>query len=132
MHVEREDRSQGELPDAYAPHFQGEARMQPYESPFEPGPAVFSVHFEAGARTKPHLHHSGQVLYVTAGEGIVADGSGRRTVRPGDVISVERDEWHWHGGTPGSPMSHLTVQMPGPADIEWDVDEGDWASGYEA
>lgn len=130
MDFSTEDRTQGEMPDDYAPHFEGTARFQFFESPFEPGPAVFAVHFEAGARTKPHVHHSGQVLYVTHGEGIVADRSGRHTVRPGDVITVARDEWHWHGGTAGTPMSHVTVQMPGSGDVEWDVDKGDWAEGY--
>ncbi len=125
-----EDRSQGTMPEAYAPHFEGTARFQYFDSPFDPGPAVFAVHFEAGARTKPHIHHSGQVLYVTRGEGIVADRAGRHTVRPGDVITVGRDEWHWHGGTPDSSMSHLTVQMPGSDDVAWDVEQGDWSEGY--
>lgn len=118
------------MPDAFAPHFQGSARFQYFESPFEPGPAVAVVHFEAGARTRPHLHHAGQVLYVTHGEGIVADRSGRHTVRTGDVVTVGRDEWHWHGATADTAMSHLTVQMPGSGDVEWEVDEGDWAEGY--
>jgi quercetin dioxygenase-like cupin family protein len=132
VQFDKEDSTQGQMPDSYAPHFQGTARFQFFDSPFEPGPAVFAVHFEAGARTKPHIHHSGQVLYVTNGEGIVADREGRRTVRAGDVITVQRDEWHWHGGTPDSSMTHVTVQMPGSEDVGWDVDEGDWARDYEA
>lgn len=130
MDFDHDDRARGDMPDAYGPHFQGSARFQFFESPFEHGLAVFAVHFDAGGRTKPHVHHSGQVLYVTEGEGIVANADGRRTVRPGDVITVARDEWHWHGATPDAPMTHLTVQITGPEDIEWDVDEGDWASGY--
>ena len=130
MRFDSNDRSQGEMPEQYAPHFQGTARFQFFESPFEPGPAIFAVHFEAGARTKPHMHHTGQLLYVTEGEGIVATQEGRRTVRPGDVVTVGHDEWHWHGGTPDSPMTHLTVQMPGSDDVVWDVDERDWATGY--
>ncbi|MGH9082398.1 MAG: cupin domain-containing protein [Acidimicrobiales bacterium] len=126
-----DDRDRGDMPEAFAPHFEGTARFQHFESPFEAGPAVFAVHFQAGARTKPHVHHSGQVLYVTRGEGVVSDRAGRHVVRAGDVVTVGRDEWHWHGGTPESAMSHLTVQMPGSGDVEWDVDEGDWASGYD-
>ena len=124
------DPGQGELPDEYKPHFQGEARFQRFASPFGERPAVFAVHFDAGGRTRPHVHRSGQVLHVTDGEGIVADRSGRRGVHPGDGVTVEADEWHWHGGTPTSPMTHLTVQVTAPGDIEWDVDEGDWAEGY--
>ncbi len=130
MNFDHDDQTAGDMPEQYRPHFQGVARFQFFESPFEPGPAVFAVHFDAGARTKPHVHHSGQVMYITDGEGIVADKSGRRVVRPGDVVTVDRDEWHWHGATPQTPMTHFTVQMPGSDDVEWDVDGGDWATGY--
>ena len=46
-----------------------------HESPAGSGdrPAVSAVHFDAGGRTRPHVHRSGQVLQVTAGEGIVAE-----------------------------------------------------------
>jgi quercetin dioxygenase-like cupin family protein len=131
MDFERLDRSQGELPDAYKPYFQGRARFQFVNSPFGDRPAVFIVHFEAGGRTRPHVHRSGQLLYIAEGEGIVATAASRRTVRAGDVVTVQPDEWHWHGGTPGSPMSHVTVQMMTEGDVVWDVDEKDWASGYE-
>lgn len=130
MRRQHEDRTAGEMPKQYAPHFEGEARFQFFDSPFEPGPAVFSVHFEPGARTRPHVHHRGQVMYFTAGTGIVADRQGRHTVHAGDVVTVAPDEWHWHGASPGTAASHFTVQMPGPEDIEWDVEEGDWAEGY--
>ena len=119
-----------DLPDDYRPHFSGEARFQRFTSPFGDRPAVFAVHFEAGGRTRPHVHRSGQVLHIASGEGIVATREERRRVRPGDVITVEPGEWHWHGGTPTSGMTHLTVQVMAPGDIEWDVDEGDWASDY--
>ena len=133
MRFDHMDREQGDLSPEYAPHFEGQARMQRFAGPFQErgGPAVFFVHFDAGGRTKPHIHHTGQVLHIAHGEGIVANEDGRRTVRPGDVVVVEPGEWHWHGGTPSTPMSHLTVQMPSPDDINWDVDERDWASGYQ-
>ena len=130
MRFDRIDSSEGDLPDDHRPHFHGEARLQRFASPFGEEPAVFAVHFDAGARTKPHVHRSGQVLHVSAGEGIVADRSGRHLVGPGDVVTVEPGEWHWHGGTPTSSLTHLTVQVTAPGDIDWDVDEGDWAAGY--
>ncbi len=130
MELDRIDSSPGELPETYRPHFQGQARFQRFANPFGDRPAVFAVHFEAGGRTRPHTHASGQVLYVTAGEGIVADSSGRHLVQPGDIVTVMPGEWHWHGGTPTTPMSHLTVQVTAPGDIDWDVDERDWASDY--
>lgn len=61
---------------------------------------------------------------------MIAGVAGRRVVEPGDVVAVSAGEWHWHGGAPDSPMTHLTVQMTGPGSIDWDVDEGDWAVGY--
>ncbi len=125
------DPSQGQFPEGLRPHFQGEAKLQRLTSPFEQGPTVFAVHFSAGGRTKPHVHRSGQLLHVAAGEGIVADRAGRRRVRPGDVVTVMPGEWHWHGATPGSPMTHVTVQMPGEDETDWDVDQRDWADDYE-
>jgi quercetin dioxygenase-like cupin family protein len=130
MEFETIDGTRGELPEIYRAHFQGSARMQGFTSPFGERPAVFAVHFDAGARTHPHVHRSGQVLHVTAGRGIVAHRSARQVVLPGDVITVEAGEWHWHGATPDSPMTHLVVQVTAPGDIDWDVDEGDWAAGY--
>ena len=130
MRFDQIDRAEGQLPEEHRPHLQGEARIQRFTSPFGERPAVFAVHFEAGGRTRPHVHRSGQVLAVTSGEGIVADRSGWRVVRPGDVVTVEPDEWHWHGAAPTTGMTHLTVQVTEPGDIDWDVDEGDWRSGY--
>jgi quercetin dioxygenase-like cupin family protein len=130
MEFDTIDSSRGELPGAYRPHFQGTARVQGFTSPFGDRPAVSAVHFDAGARTRPHVHRSGQVLYITAGRGIVAHRAGRQVVLAGDVVTVEPGEWHWHGGAPDSPMTHLAVQVTEPGDIDWDVDEGDWDTGY--
>jgi quercetin dioxygenase-like cupin family protein len=130
MEFDTIDNGKGELPEEYRPHFDGVARFQRFTAPFGDRPAVFAVHFDAGARTRPHVHHSGQVLHITEGRGIVAGPSGRQVVLPGDVVTVEPDEWHWHGATPTSAMSHLTVQVTTPGDVSWDVDEGDWAEGY--
>lgn len=131
MEFVRIDPTQGELPASLRAHFQGEARVQPLPNPFGEEPGVFAVHFDAGGRTRPHRHRSGQVLHIALGEGILADRSQRRVVRPGDVVTVMPGEWHWHGATPHSPMTHVTVQMAAQDETDWDVEEGDWASGYE-
>ena len=128
MDIEQSTAQAGELPDSWKPHFQGDARMQDLTSPFSEGPDVFFVHFDAGGRPRPHTHRAGQVLHIVSGEGIVADGDGRRQVRTGDTVVVRPDEWHWHGGSPTSAMSHLTIQFAG--DVVWDVDERDWADNY--
>lgn len=131
MEIEHIDDTAGEPPAEWPEHFQGLARIQTPPNPFpESGPAVFAVHFDAGGRSRPHTHRDGQMLVVTAGRGIVGDRSGRREVGPGDVVVAGAGEWHWHGAAPGSAMTHVTVQLPGPGSIDWDVDEGDWAAGY--
>jgi quercetin dioxygenase-like cupin family protein len=125
------DDSKGDPPAELAEHFEGRARLQPLTSPFPDGPDVFAVHFQPGGRTKPHTHRTGQLLVIAAGQGVVGTPAGRRVVEKGDVVVVMPDEWHWHGATPTSPMTHVTVQMRGPDSIDWDVDEGDWAQGYD-
>lgn len=130
MEFETIDSGRGELPEEYRSYFQGTARVQRFTSPFGDRPAVSAVHFDPGARTRPHIHRSGQVLHIAAGRGIVANREGRQVVLPGDVITVEPNEWHWHGATPDAAMTHLTVQVTEPGDIDWDVDEGDWADDY--
>ncbi|MDQ6725404.1 MAG: cupin domain-containing protein [Actinomycetota bacterium] len=127
MELEHVDATQGEPPAEWPEHFQGRARVQTLPNPFaDGGPATFAVHFDPGGRSRPHTHRHGQMLIVTAGRGVVGDRSGRRLVGPGDVVVAGPGEWHWHGATPDSPMTHVTVQLPGPDSIDWDVDEGDW------
>lgn len=131
MEFDHVDSTKGEPLEELSRHFQGDAKIQRFPSPFGNGTAVFAVHFEAGGRTKPHVHAAGQVLHITAGTGIIGGVEGRRVVEAGDVVVVMPDEWHWHGGTPTTPMTHVTVQMSGPDSTDWDVDERDWASDYE-
>jgi|HubBroStandDraft_1064217.scaffolds.fasta_scaffold54449_3 quercetin dioxygenase-like cupin family protein len=130
MIIDGVDREAEPLPDDYRAHFAGRARFQQLTSPFEGGPDVFIVHFDAGGRTRPHVHHRGQILHIVSGEGVVADRDGRHVVSPGDTVTVSPDEWHWHGALPHSPMSHLSVQHRG-TDVSWDVEAGDWADGYD-
>jgi quercetin dioxygenase-like cupin family protein len=125
------DDSRGAFPPELKPHFQGEMRLQPFTSPFANGPSIFAVHFLPGGRTRPHTHAAGQILHVTAGQGFVATADERRLVGPGDIAVVMPGEWHWHGATPTTPMTHVTTQMPGPDAVDWDVEERDWASGYD-
>ena len=132
MDYEHVDDTTGEPPAEWPEHFQGEARIQPFPNPFpDDGAAVFAVHFGAGGRSRPHTHRHGQMLVVVSGRGMVGDRTGRRTVVPGDVVVAHPGEWHWHGAAPDSPMTHVTVQMAGPDSIDWDVDQGDWAEGYD-
>jgi quercetin dioxygenase-like cupin family protein len=76
-----------------------------------------SVHFTPCAHTAWHRHSLGQTLYVTEGEGFVqARGGPLIRIRPGDVIVTPPNEWHWHGATPTTFMTHLAFTE---GDTEW-------------
>lgn len=130
MELDHIDDATGERPGEWPGCFQGEVRIQRLATPFPDGPAVFAVHFQPGGRTRPHVHGLGQLLHVVSGRGFVATRDGRREVGPGDVVAVMPGEWHWHGATNDSAMTHVTVQRTATDPIDWDVDEGDWATGY--
>ncbi len=67
------------------------------------------VTFRPGERTKFHTHAGIQILYVTAGEGVVATRDEQEIVSEGDLIMFPPGEEHWHGtGEDGdSSFSHL-------------------------
>ncbi|SFW85355.1 cupin domain-containing protein [Amycolatopsis australiensis] len=76
---------------------------------------VDRVQFAPGARTRWHRHPLGQVLVVTEGTGYVQRRGGpAQLVRPGDTVRVGAGEWHWHGATDTSAMTHLAIEeIPG-------------------
>jgi quercetin dioxygenase-like cupin family protein len=72
---------------------------------------VLSVHFTPGARTAWHRHPFGQMLYVTEGSGLVQSKGGPvEAVSPGDRVSFDPDEEHWHGADPTHFMTHIALQ----------------------
>ncbi|MCX6020430.1 MAG: cupin domain-containing protein [Chloroflexi bacterium] len=71
------------------------------------------VNFDAGARNKFHRHSRDQVLLVTYGTGIVATDEGEVEVHQGDLIVIPAGEKHWHGATPASAFSHISLTAPG-------------------
>jgi quercetin dioxygenase-like cupin family protein len=60
------------------------------------------VNFSAGARNKMHIHTSDQVLFVTAGKGIIATEATEEVITTGYVVHVSAGEKHWHGAAPDS------------------------------
>ncbi len=68
------------------------------------------VDFEPGGRNKMHTHIYEQMLFVTAGRGIVADSNGENIVEAGDLIIISAGEPHWHGATPDSHLSHVCIE----------------------
>ena len=95
-------------PDAY---FSGAVSIT---SPFQalsPGRAGgATVTFEARARTAWHTHPVGQTLIVTAGLGLVQQqGQRAHVIRPGDVVTIPANVWHWHGAGPDGLMTHVVI-----------------------
>ena len=75
---------------------------------------VLAVAFEPGARTNWHSHPGGQVLYCVSGIGLVANDRGERTpLTPGGAVQIPPGELHWHGASPESPMTHLSITAGG-------------------
>jgi quercetin dioxygenase-like cupin family protein len=71
------------------------------------------VNFSAGARHKMHIHSSDQVLFVTAGKGIIATDAHQEVISIGDVVHISAEERHWHGATPDSSFSHIALTAKG-------------------
>ncbi|MSO96398.1 MAG: cupin domain-containing protein [Thermoleophilia bacterium] len=97
---------------------------------------VLSVWFPAGGRTNSHAHTADQVLVVTEGEIAVGIGTDRYLLRPGEMIVIPPNVWHWHGATPHSDGCHLSIKLTTPTDwgappagdqVEFDAYD-DWAS----
>ena len=81
-----------------------------------------TVAFERGARTHWHVHPLGQTLVVTAGTGRVQRWGGPvQEIRAGDVVQIPPGVKHWHGASPGAPMTHVAlVEQPGNgSSTEW-------------
>jgi quercetin dioxygenase-like cupin family protein len=91
--------------------FTGNVRVDPlFHTPPPSRGLGASVTFEPGARSAWHTHPLGQTLIVTSGCGLVQcwDGPVRR-IHPGDVVWCPPGEKHWHGATPGTAMTHISV-----------------------
>lgn len=71
--------------------------------------SMSEVFFAPGERTTVHEHTIRQLLYVTGGEGLVVSENERHEVGVGDVISIPPGEAHWHGATPNSTFTHVSV-----------------------
>ncbi|MEO6399161.1 MAG: cupin domain-containing protein [Tepidiformaceae bacterium] len=114
----------GDTPEApaTAPIFVGEVHSRPLvDKETSPAVTVTMVRFSDGAKNKRHTHSADQILYITDGEGIVADEAQEHRVAAGDIVHVPAGEVHWHGATPGGAMAHLSILPPCETKV---VDEG--------
>ena len=76
------------------------------------------VRFAPCARTAWHKHSLGQTVHVTDGVGLIqARGGEVLTMQPGDTVYTPPGEWHWHGASADSFMSHLAM---------WEDDDATW------
>ena len=95
------------------------------------GTNVGIVHFAASARTHWHHHPRGQFLYGLAGRGRVRSrGEAGYVLLPGDVIHVAAGEWHFHGGTPDSPLVHVAINGGGDAIWGDPVTDEEYEEGF--
>jgi quercetin dioxygenase-like cupin family protein len=97
---------------APAEHFTGAVRIEPLFQAAPPARGMGAyVSFEPCARTDWHTHPLGQTLIVTFGCGLHQRWGGPiEEIRPGDVVTVEPNEKHWHGATPTTSMTHIAIQ----------------------
>jgi|SRR5579862_635127 quercetin dioxygenase-like cupin family protein len=73
--------------------------------------SIAHIHFEAGARTKWHIHEGGQMI-------LIEDGVGRTQVKGGPVLELHAGETtyakpgvaHWHGAAPDQAATLFNVQ----------------------
>lgn len=72
--------------------------------------SIGNVTFEAGARTKWHIHPGGQILLVIDGVGYYQEkGQGKKILRKGDVIKCPANVPHWHGASADTAFVQVAI-----------------------
>jgi quercetin dioxygenase-like cupin family protein len=91
--------------------FTGNVRVEPVFAPNESAPYSGAyVTFEPGARSNWHTHPTGQHLLVTHGVGRTQEWGGAVVeLRAGDHIWCPPGVKHWHGASPTTAMTHITL-----------------------
>jgi quercetin dioxygenase-like cupin family protein len=91
--------------------FTGRARVDPlWAADSNISASGAYVTFEPGARSAWHTHPTGQRLVVLSGMGLTQEwGKPVQVIRPGDVVACPPGVKHWHGASPTTAMTHLTV-----------------------
>jgi quercetin dioxygenase-like cupin family protein len=75
------------------------------------------IRFEAGARTRWHLHSTGQLLLVEDGKGLLQqDGSAIVPLEAGKPVYTKPNVRHWHGAAPDSHAVQFSVYS---GTLEW-------------
>lgn len=99
-------------------NFIGRVRMQNLAAAGGTGQVEYlAVFFDAGARTRPHIHPTDQVLFFLRGTGFVSfPGEPEQRIEEGGVVVVPGGLLHMHGAMDAGPVCHLAVRAPGPTD----------------
>jgi quercetin dioxygenase-like cupin family protein len=99
-------------------NFVGRVRMQNFgKQGGSNGIEYLAVFFDRGARTRPHIHPTDQVLYFVRGSGfVVFAGEDEQRIREGGIVVIPAGLVHMHGATDEEPICHLAVRAPGPTD----------------
>ena len=71
------------------------------------------INFDDGTVNLFHTHDFDQILYVTAGEGIIATEKEDIRTTPGTFVVIPAGERRWHGATPDSTFSHIAISIRG-------------------
>lgn len=84
---------------------------------------VVMVYFNAGARTRPHIHHRyDQILYYVSGQGVVAVDGGPDVIVPeGGLVRLPEGVIHMHGADASRSAAHLSVLVD--VDLSFDVSD---------
>lgn len=103
--------------------FTGTVRIDPlYPANNDMRSSGGSVTFEPGARSNWHIHPVGQVLIVTSGVGRTQEwGKPVQEIKAGDIIICPVGIKHWHGASPTTSMTHISIceeKEPGKV-VEW-------------
>ena len=96
----------------------------------EDGTDVGVVHFAPGARTTGTA--TGRAVpFAVSGRGRVRSRDGEGHVfEAGDVMHVDGDEWHFHGGMPDSPLVHVAVNGGGAPEWSDPVTDEEYGEGF--
>ena len=79
---------------------------------------LYWVEFDAGSRTNWHTHSGTQILLVHSGRcRYQREGEPVREAGPGETVTFENGERHWHGAAADAPMAHLAVNID--SDTTW-------------
>jgi 4-carboxymuconolactone decarboxylase len=81
-----------------------------------PGQIAY-IKFEAGARTRWHIHEKGQLVFVMEGVGLEQQKGGPvRILHTGDAVWCPPGVAHWHGAAPNEGGTQYNVTRGG---IQW-------------